>query len=110
MSAKPPGDQAARERIAGDLDVNLCVEAAAGTGKTTVLVNLLAAGKVNVDQLVVITFTEKAAAELATRVRDVLETRARGLRGRARAAARRRARLVPRAHRDDPQLRDRAAA
>lgn len=53
MSARPLGDQAARERIIGDLDANLCVEAAAGTGKTTVLVNrvvnLLAAGKVNVD-------------------------------------------------------------
>jgi len=81
VSGRLPGDQAARERIASDLDTNLCVEAAAGTGKTTVLVNrvvnLLAAGSVNVDQLVVITFTEKAAAELATRVRDVLESRAR---------------------------------
>jgi len=81
VSGRSPGDQAARERIASDLGANLCVEAAAGTGKTTVLVNrvvnLLAAGSVNVDQLVVITFTEKAAAELATRVRDVLESRAR---------------------------------
>jgi ATP-dependent helicase/nuclease subunit A len=76
----PLADRAARERIANDLDANLVVEAAAGTGKTTVLVarvvNLLASGKVNVDQLVVITFTEKAAAELATRVRDELERRA----------------------------------
>jgi ATP-dependent helicase/nuclease subunit A len=73
-------DQAARRRIATDLAANLCVEAAAGTGKTTVLVNrvvgLLASGTVDVDQLVVITFTEKAAAELATRVRDTLESRA----------------------------------
>ena len=35
-----------------------------------------AAGVVTVDQLVVITFTEKAAAELSTRVRDELERRA----------------------------------
>jgi ATP-dependent helicase/nuclease subunit A len=74
------GDQVARDRIATDLDANLCVEAAAGTGKTTVLVervvNLLASGAANVDQLVVITFTEKAAAELSTRVRDALERRA----------------------------------
>jgi ATP-dependent exoDNAse (exonuclease V) beta subunit len=73
-------DQAARERIATSLDQNLCVEAAAGTGKTSVLVNrvvnLVASGKVKVDELVVITFTEKAAAELATRVRDKLEDRA----------------------------------
>src|SRR5919109_3881516 len=73
-------DQRSRERIEHDLDANLCVEAAAGTGKTTVLVrrvvNLLATGTVTVDQLVVITFTEKAAAELSTRVRDELELRA----------------------------------
>jgi ATP-dependent helicase/nuclease subunit A len=73
-------DELARSRIAGELGANLCVEAAAGTGKTTVLVrrvaSLLAAGVVTVDQLVVITFTEKAAAELSTRVRDELERRA----------------------------------
>jgi ATP-dependent helicase/nuclease subunit A len=73
-------DERVRERIAGDLGANLCVEAAAGTGKTTVLVrrvaSLLAAGTVSVDELVVITFTEKAAAELSTRVRDELERRA----------------------------------
>ena len=73
-------DALARSRIAGELGANLCVEAAAGTGKTTVLVrrvaSLLAAGVVTVDQLVVITFTEKAAAELSTRVRDELERRA----------------------------------
>jgi ATP-dependent exoDNAse (exonuclease V) beta subunit len=80
LSAYPLPDQAARERIEHDLDANLCVEAAAGTGKTTVLVkrvvNLLASGRVRADELVVITFTEKAAAELSTRVRDALEDRA----------------------------------
>ena len=79
MSA-PLKDQAARERITGDLDRNLGVEAAAGTGKTTVLVerivNLLASGRVTADELVVITFTEKAAAELSARVREALERRA----------------------------------
>ena len=45
------------------------------------------AGVVDVDELVVITFTEKAAAELSTRVRDELERRARTAR-RARNAAR----------------------
>jgi len=72
-------DQRARERIATDLDSNLGIEAAAGTGKTTVLVervvNLLASGRVTADQLVVITFTEKAAAELSARVREALERR-----------------------------------
>ena len=73
-------DEIARERIAGELGSNLGVEAGAGTGKTTVLVdrvtNVLASGKATVDELVVITFTEKAAAELSTRVRDALERRA----------------------------------
>ena len=73
-------DRAARERIASELASNLGVEAGAGTGKTTVLVdrvtNLLASGAATVDDLVVITFTEKAAAELSTRVRDALEERA----------------------------------
>jgi ATP-dependent helicase/nuclease subunit A len=73
-------DQPARERIAGQLELSLGVEAGAGTGKTTVLVervtNVLAMGKATVDELVVISFTEKAAAELSTRVRDALERRA----------------------------------
>ncbi|OAI38494.1 hypothetical protein AYO39_00985 [Actinobacteria bacterium SCGC AG-212-D09] len=76
----PLSDQTARDRIAGELSSNLAVEAGAGTGKTTVLVervtNVLAAGAATVDELVVITFTEKAAAELSTRVRDALERRA----------------------------------
>ncbi|MGO9960946.1 MAG: UvrD-helicase domain-containing protein [Solirubrobacteraceae bacterium] len=82
---KPLRDQAAREQITGALDANLGVEAGAGTGKTTVLVervtNVLATGKATVDQLAVITFTEKAAAELSTRVRDALEARARPVKG-----------------------------
>ncbi|MCL2769984.1 MAG: UvrD-helicase domain-containing protein, partial [Solirubrobacterales bacterium] len=80
MSVTALGDQRARERIAHDLDANLCVEAAAGTGKTTVLVervtSLLASGRASAQELVVITFTEKAAAELSSRVRDALERRA----------------------------------
>jgi ATP-dependent helicase/nuclease subunit A len=80
VSARELPDQQARERIASELDANLVVEAGAGTGKTTVLVervvSLLATGRVSVDELVVITFTEKAAAELSTRVRDALERRA----------------------------------
>ena len=58
-----------------------------------------------------ITFTEKAAAELSTRVRDALERRAAASDGAERervlAAG---ARPVPLPHRDDPQLRHRAAA
>jgi ATP-dependent exoDNAse (exonuclease V) beta subunit len=80
VSIQVLSDDAARQRIATDLDANLVIEAGAGTGKTSVLVervtNLLATGRVTADQLAVITFTERAAAELSTRVRDALERRA----------------------------------
>ena len=95
-------DQSARERIATSLDENLCVEAAAGTGKTTVLVdrvvNVIARGDVQVDELVVITFTEKAAAELATRVRDRLEEESARATGEMRARLEAAARDLYRAH------------
>ena len=84
-------DRAARERIAGELGSNLGVEAGAGTGKTTVLVERVTnaarerARRPSIE-LVVITFTEKAAAELSTRVRDALERRA-GRAPRARSAS-----------------------
>ena len=85
MSVQLLSDQQARERIACELDANLVIEAGAGTGKTTVLVdrvtNLLATGRVTADEVVVITFTEKAAAELSTRVRDALERRANAAEG-----------------------------
>src|SRR4051794_27924717 len=72
-----PRDEDARRRIETVLDVNLCVEAGAGTGKTTVLVRrvvaLLRSGRAVVDDLAVITFTEKAAGELSARVRFELE-------------------------------------
>ena len=70
-------DGAARGRIRTALDESLFVEAAAGTGKTTVLVsrivNVLAAGVVRVDQILAVTFTEKAAGELKLRLREELE-------------------------------------
>ena len=72
-----PVDQGVRDEIRTSLDENLCVEAAAGTGKTTVLVDriveVLRRGRASIDEIAVITFTEKAAAELAARVRDGLE-------------------------------------
>jgi ATP-dependent helicase/nuclease subunit A len=77
MSGFSPVDQAVRDRITGDLDANLSVEAGAGTGKTTVLIDrvaaILRAGRASVDQIAVITFTEAAAAELAGRLRQRLE-------------------------------------
>ncbi|MBZ0269073.1 UvrD-helicase domain-containing protein, partial [bacterium] len=75
--AKLPFDAAARDRIREDLDATLVVEAAAGTGKTTVLVDrivaVIAAGRATVDRLVAVTFTEKAAGELKLRLRSGLE-------------------------------------
>jgi ATP-dependent helicase/nuclease subunit A len=77
MSAFVPIDQAVRERIRSDLGTSLCVEAGAGTGKTTVLVarvvEALRSQHATVDEIAVITFTEAAAAELAARVRQELE-------------------------------------
>jgi ATP-dependent helicase/nuclease subunit A len=77
VSTFAPVDDAARERIKTELDANICVEAGAGTGKTTVLVDriveILRTGFATVDEIAVITFTEAAAAELAARVRQDLE-------------------------------------
>ncbi len=72
-------DAADRERIRTSLDETFAVEAAAGTGKTTVLVDrivsVLESGRTTVDRLVAVTFTEKAAGELKLRLRAELETR-----------------------------------
>ena len=76
-----PSDEKVRDEIRTQLDANICVEAGAGTGKTTVLVDriveILRTGHASVEQVAVITFTEKAAAELASRVRRGLEERLR---------------------------------
>src|SRR5262249_12156536 len=70
-------DQQARDRIRTDLDTTVVVEAAAGTGKTTELVNriisTLASQRTTVDRIVAGTFTDKAAGELKLRVRAELE-------------------------------------
>ncbi|MGE0353541.1 MAG: UvrD-helicase domain-containing protein [Gemmatimonadales bacterium] len=71
-----PPDQAARERIARELDTNLLVEAGAGSGKTTSLVGRMLAlveGGTPVDRLAAVTFTRKAAAELRERFQEALE-------------------------------------
>ncbi len=71
-----PADYEERLRAAEDLARCYCVEASAGTGKTTLLtdrfLNLIKAGA-TVDRMVAITFTEMAAAELKVRIRDGLE-------------------------------------
>lgn len=68
-----PVDIEARRRAAGDLDSSLCLEAGAGTGKTTLLVerfiSILRSGRAACRQIAAITFTEKAAAEMKSRLR-----------------------------------------
>lgn len=70
-------DQYARERIVRDLDVSFLVEAGAGSGKTTSVVGrmiaLVKSGKTEVKEIAAITFTNKAASELAGRFRMKLE-------------------------------------
>ncbi|MDP1603378.1 MAG: UvrD-helicase domain-containing protein, partial [Legionella sp.] len=66
-----------RQAIAAELDQTLVVEAAAGTGKTTELVGRIVAliehERATIDQIVAVTFSEKAAGELKLRLREELE-------------------------------------
>lgn len=70
-------DAAARGSIREKLDVTMMVEAAAGTGKTTSLVDrmigLVISGRAEVDTIAAITFTLKAAAHLRERFQEGLE-------------------------------------
>jgi ATP-dependent helicase/nuclease subunit A len=74
-------DQAARDRIVSQLCESQFVEAAAGTGKTRILVErlveVIASGRGELANMVVVTFTEKAAGELKLRVREAIEARRR---------------------------------
>jgi len=76
----PPPDQAARDRISEDLETTLFVEAGAGSGKTTALVDrvlaLVTTGTAELKSVAAITFTEKAGAELRDRIRRALEKEA----------------------------------
>lgn len=77
MPLEKPPDAAVREKIATSLDRNILVEAAAGTGKTTLMVtrilNLVRERKQRLSRLAAITFTEKAAGELKMKLREQLE-------------------------------------
>src|ERR1700675_3541519 len=79
---KEHNDADARRAIADDLDDTLIVEAAAGSGKTTELVNrilrVLETGRATMVEIVAVTFTEKAAVELKLRLREELERRRAG--------------------------------
>ena len=73
-----PRDESARARFAGELDRNFSVIASAGSGKTTAITQriLSIAQSPNaaeiLPQLVVVTFTNRAADEMQQRTRQVL--------------------------------------
>ncbi len=70
-------DAADRARARDDLRTSLMVEAGAGTGKTTVLldrVTELLKTTVPLERIAIITFTEKAAGELKIKLRRAMET------------------------------------
>ncbi len=80
MSSKKevPPDQDNREAIVSELSRNLLVEAAAGTGKTTSMIDrmvaLLRSGSCpSISTMAAVTFTRKAAAELRGKFRVRLE-------------------------------------
>ena len=74
---KQPVDQALRSAAISELGTSFFLEAGAGTGKTRILVErvveIVRRGAAEIQEVVVITFTEKAAGELRARVRDRLQ-------------------------------------
>src|SRR6267142_5485265 len=70
-------DANVRTRILTEYGVTFFVEAAAGTGKTTVLVGrivgLILSGQGTLSRTVAVTFTEKAAGEMKLRLRLEIE-------------------------------------
>jgi ATP-dependent helicase/nuclease subunit A len=72
-----PSDEAARHRARNDHGTSLVLEAGAGTGKTTLLVDrieaLLRSGVATLLEVAAVTFTENAAATMKLRLRERLE-------------------------------------
>ncbi|MBM4084980.1 MAG: hypothetical protein FJ272_09350, partial [Planctomycetes bacterium] len=70
-------DASDRRKASEDISTSYLVEAGAGTGKTTVLLNrilsIVRSGRARLDEIAAITFTEKAAGELKMRLRAELE-------------------------------------
>ncbi len=69
-------DRIARDRIVSETKTNFFVEAGAGSGKTTMLVNrmvaLVESGEVPIDKICAITFTKAAAGEFYERFQKLL--------------------------------------
>jgi ATP-dependent helicase/nuclease subunit A len=76
MTQQTPHDQPARDRIRVDLNTNMLVEAGAGSGKTTALVDRMlehVRTGTPVERIAAVTFTRKAANELRERFQVRLE-------------------------------------
>src|SRR3954454_18561200 len=75
--ATPRSDQESRRIICEELETNLLVEAGAGSGKTQMLAERMAAGVATgvyeVEHMAAVTFTRKAASELRGRFHLALE-------------------------------------
>ncbi len=73
---KQPADSATRSKLLSEKERNVIVEASAGTGKTTLLIErvraLVEAG-MDLERICVVTFTEAAASELRSRLRKALD-------------------------------------
>ena len=70
-----PGDQLSRDAILRETERNVFVQASAGTGKTTLMVDRvveLVKNGIPLERIAVVTFTRPAAAELRMRVRNRL--------------------------------------
>ncbi len=82
MSPRPPApDDAARQRVIAERTRNVLLDAGAGGGKTSLLVDRLldlvapadpARGALSMERIAAVTFTRRAAGELSTRVRQSL--------------------------------------
>ncbi len=76
-AASRPADEAARERARRDHETTLVIEAGAGTGKTTLLVDrieaIVTSGRARLDEIAAVTFTENAATTMKLRLRERLE-------------------------------------
>jgi len=72
-----PVDHDARNRVRVELGTSFVLEAGAGTGKTTLLieriVGLVKSGEARLDEIAAVTFTENAAATMKLRLREALE-------------------------------------
>lgn len=87
MKKVVPPDHEHRRKAIEDRDHNLLLQAGAGSGKTSTLIgrlaSLLSEARADLNRIVAITFTEKAAAELKTRLRKLCDERIACARSRA---------------------------